>query len=110
MEENSKHPSERKSNIPAVLPCVREKSGNFNFFQGQGIVREFCKLSGKFEIWQMSYQIQVQLMSEFIIPSFFFFCPVINQMVSSSAFYVELCSDWRVVVINDFPKYKNCLI
>ena len=23
-------------------------SGKFNFFQGQGIVREFCKLSGKF--------------------------------------------------------------
>ena len=29
------------------LPRVREKSGKLNFFQGQGIVREFCKLSGK---------------------------------------------------------------
>ena len=29
------------------LPCVREKSGKLNFFQGQGIVREFCELSGK---------------------------------------------------------------
>ena len=26
------------------LPRVREKSGKFEFFQGQGIVREFCKL------------------------------------------------------------------
>ena len=31
----------------AGLPRVREKSGKLNFFQGQGIVREFCKLSGK---------------------------------------------------------------
>ena len=30
------------------LPHVREKSGKLKFFQGQGIVREFCKLSGKF--------------------------------------------------------------
>ena len=30
------------------LPRVREKSGKLKFFQGQGIVREFCKLSGKF--------------------------------------------------------------
>ena len=30
------------------LPCVREKSGKLKFFQGQAIVREFCKLSGKF--------------------------------------------------------------
>ena len=29
------------------LPRVREKSGKLKFFQGQGIVREFCKLSGK---------------------------------------------------------------
>ena len=29
------------------LPRVREKSGKFNFFQGQGIVKEICKLSGK---------------------------------------------------------------
>ena len=26
-------------------------SGKFKFFQGQGIVREFCKLSGKFGIF-----------------------------------------------------------
>ena len=32
----------------AGLPRVREKSGKLKFFQGQGIVREFCKLSGKF--------------------------------------------------------------
>ena len=30
------------------LPRVREKSGKLKFFQGQGFVREFCKLSGKF--------------------------------------------------------------
>ena len=30
------------------LPRVREKSGKLKFFQGQGIVREFYKLSGKF--------------------------------------------------------------
>ena len=39
------------SQILSGLPCVREKSGKLNFFQGQGIfffVREFCKLSGKF--------------------------------------------------------------
>ena len=30
------------------LPRVKEKSGKLKFFQGQGIVREFCKLSGKF--------------------------------------------------------------
>ena len=34
--------------LMAGLPRVREKSGKLNFFQGQGIVREFCKLSGKF--------------------------------------------------------------
>ena len=33
------------------LPRIREKSGKFEFFQGQGIVREFCKLSGKFGIF-----------------------------------------------------------
>ena len=26
------------------MPLVREKSGKFDFFQGQGKVREFCKL------------------------------------------------------------------
>ena len=31
------------------LPGVREKSKKLNFFQGQGIAREFCKPSGKFE-------------------------------------------------------------
>ena len=36
----------------AGLPRVREKSGKFKFFQGQGIVREFYKLSGKFEIFE----------------------------------------------------------
>ena len=30
------------------LPRVREKSGKILFFQGQGIVREFEKMSGKF--------------------------------------------------------------
>ena len=41
---------EASSNVPAFpgLPHVREKSGKLKFFQGQGIVREFCKLSGKF--------------------------------------------------------------
>ena len=29
------------------LPHVMEKLGKFKFFQGQGIVREICKLSGK---------------------------------------------------------------
>ena len=33
----------------AGLPSVREKSGKLKFFQGQGIVREFWKLSGKLE-------------------------------------------------------------
>ena len=31
---------------------VREMSGKFGFFQGQGIVREFCDVSGKNEILQ----------------------------------------------------------
>ena len=31
---------------------VREMSGKFKFFQGQGIVREFCDVSGKNEILQ----------------------------------------------------------
>ena len=41
------------------------------------------------------------------------FGAVINQNVSRSAFFfffVELCSDWCVVVIGDFSKLKNCLI
>ena len=29
--------------------CVREMSGEFEIFQGQGIVREFLNLSGKIE-------------------------------------------------------------
>ena len=29
--------------------CVREMSGKFKIFQGQGIVREFHNLSGKIE-------------------------------------------------------------
>ena len=35
---------------------------------------------------------------------------VINQLVSRSAFYVELSSDWYVIVIYDFPKLQNSLI
>ena len=31
-------------------------------------------------------------------------------MESRSAFYVELNSNWCVVVIYDFVKFKNCLI
>ena len=31
-------------------------------------------------------------------------------MVSRTAFYVELSSDWYVVVVYDFPKFKKCLI
>ena len=31
---------------------IREMSGNFFFFQGQRIVREFCDVSGKNEIMQ----------------------------------------------------------
>ena len=34
--------------IRAGLPRVREKSGKLKFFQGQGIVREFSKLSVNF--------------------------------------------------------------
>ena len=30
------------------LPNVREMSGKLKFFKGQGIVREFCELSGNF--------------------------------------------------------------
>ena len=33
--------------LGAGLPRVREKSGKLKFFQGQDVVREFCKLSGK---------------------------------------------------------------
>ena len=32
------------------FPRVREKSGNFKFFQGQGKVREKCFWSGNFEV------------------------------------------------------------
>ena len=31
---------------------IREMSGKFGFFQGQGIVREFCDVSGKNEFLQ----------------------------------------------------------
>ena len=36
--------------IPSGFIRVRELSGKFNFFQGQGIVREFYYLSGKNKI------------------------------------------------------------
>ena len=35
---------------------AREMSGKFKFFQGQGIVREFCDVSGKNEILQRKCQ------------------------------------------------------
>ena len=38
------------ANTATGLPRARDKSGKFKFFQGQGIVKEFCKVSGKFEI------------------------------------------------------------
>ena len=40
------------------LPRVREKSGKTYFFQGQGNVREFENLSGKFLNMQMSGKCQ----------------------------------------------------
>ena len=42
-----------RNTIPGFITgfiCVREMSGNFKFFQGQGIVREFHIVSGKNEI------------------------------------------------------------
>ena len=45
--------SEKTNTVKLVLetglPRIREKSGKLNFFQGQGIVREYCEPSGKFE-------------------------------------------------------------
>ena len=40
------HPSLHKALCSGFIH-VREMSGKFNFFQGQGIVREFCDVSGK---------------------------------------------------------------
>ena len=37
-------------NLISGFICVREMSGNFKFFQGQGIVREFHIVSWKNEI------------------------------------------------------------
>ena len=34
------------------FPRVSEKSGKINFFQGQGIVREFWKMSVKFKNYE----------------------------------------------------------
>ena len=39
----------QKLNCNSGLPHTMEKSGKLKFFQGQGIVREFCKVSGKLE-------------------------------------------------------------
>ena len=38
------------------------------------------------------------------------FGAVIKQIVSRSKFCVELSSDWHVLLINDFLKFKNGLI
>ena len=37
---------------------------------------------------------------------------IVGQKVSKSVFYVELSSDWCVLVIhvNDFTSFKHCLI
>ena len=42
---------EKKKSLSGFIH-VREMSGKFKFFQGQGIVREFCDVSGKNEILQ----------------------------------------------------------
>ena len=34
-----------QNNLISGLPRVREKSGKLKFFQGQGLVREFCEPS-----------------------------------------------------------------
>ena len=54
---------------------VREMSGKFKFFQGQGILREFCDMSGKDEILQKCLGIlHFNLMKlECLIPMYFFF-------------------------------------
>ena len=46
-----KRPKDLEAPSPGFIH-VREMSGKFNFFQGQGIVREFCDVSGKNEILQ----------------------------------------------------------
>ena len=61
-----------RTNGPLVANC----QGNFELLVN---VREFYKYM---------YQIQVQLLSEFVI-----FGAVINQIVSRSVFYVELSPD-----------------
>ena len=50
-------------------------SGKFKFFQGQGILREFCDMSGKDEILQKCLEIlHFNLMKlECLIPMYFFF-------------------------------------
>ena len=55
---------------------VREMSGKFKFFQGQGILREFCDMSGKDEILQKCLGIlHFNLMKlECLIPMYLFFC------------------------------------
>ena len=41
--------NKKKKCIYTGVIRVREMSGKFKFFQGQGIVREFCVVSGKNE-------------------------------------------------------------
>ena len=54
---------------------VSEMSGKFKFFQGQGILREFCDMSGKDEILQKCLGIlHFNLMKlQYLIPMYFFF-------------------------------------
>ena len=52
--------------------CVGEMSGNFIFFQGQGIVREFHIVSGKNEILSLSGNFTFQSRSERKDEIFFF--------------------------------------
>ena len=60
---------------------VREMSGKFKFFQGQGILREFCDMSGKDEILQKCLGIlHFNLMKlECLIPMYLFFFFLLNS-------------------------------
>ena len=51
--------------------------GNLNFFQGQGIVREFCDVSGKNEILQKCQEIlHFSLMKLGCLVPMYLFCSI----------------------------------
>ena len=87
------------SSVITGLPRVREKSGKTYFFQGQGNVREFWNLSGKFLNMQMSGK-----------------CQGILWHKSRGSLKLLIGSTWSDYLLNDhlgkrlkFDSYQNIL-